>query len=468
MSMLLTSRACVLLLMAAATVAQAQPVTPIGPLQVPLPAPVVAPVPAPTPTMALPVPEGCEATPPAALTWQAAQARLLACNRELVAAQRAIEGVAADRITAGQRPNPNLSAGIGSINPQLGVGSGPVWQKAVDSSVRYEQLIERGGKRSLRLRGAEAQFGAALQDRREVARSQRLLLADAMTELAALDARIAVLVEVTDLYAQAGRANARRVSRGDMAPIDAQRQAIETARAAADLQQARVDAQRSRLVLAALLAWESQAAALNVDPSVLEPPSVDVALDTVERRPDLVAARLRVDAARAARELAIAQATRDVTVGVQVNHFPSTPQNSSGNGNSVSVSMGVPLFVNHRFEGEIARATSDLRTAEGARQRLLASAYADVVRINADVSAARSRLELLQTQQVALAEQVAQAAERGYTRGALTVLELLDARRVLRQTRLDVLTARAELARATLARNVALRASGYGDSDVAP
>ena len=42
--------------------------------------------------------------------------------------------------------------------------------------------------------------------------------------------------------------------------------------------------------------------------------------------------------------------------------------------------------------------------------------------------------------------------ELGYSKGALSVLELLDGRRVLRQTQLDVLSARSDLVRAVLTR----------------
>ena len=70
-----------------------------------------------------------------------------------------------------------------------------------------------------------------------------------------------------------------------------------------------------------------------------------------------------------------------------------------------------------------------------------------------DAANAQDRLRLLQDRQVPLSEQVARAAELGYAKGALPLLELLDARRVLRQARLDLLAARADLARAAVARD---------------
>jgi cobalt-zinc-cadmium efflux system outer membrane protein len=73
--------------------------------------------------------------------------------------------------------------------------------------------------------------------------------------------------------------------------------------------------------------------------------------------------------------------------------------------------------------------------------------------MNADVASAETNLEILQKEQLPRAEDVASTIELGYRKGALSLLELLDARRMLRQTRLDTLTARANLARAVLTRN---------------
>ena len=73
--------------------------------------------------------------------------------------------------------------------------------------------------------------------------------------------------------------------------------------------------------------------------------------------------------------------------------------------------------------------------------------------MNADVINAQQNLQLLQKELLPRAENIAHTLELGYTKGALGLLDLLEARRTLRQTRLDILTARASLARSILARN---------------
>lgn len=403
-------------------------------------------------------PAGCEAAPPAVpLTVAAALRRLSACNRDIVAARRAVTASAADLRTAGQTQNPTLTAGVGSVSPSAGVGSGPLWRKTVDSSLRLEQLVERGGKRALRVQVAESGGAAARSDLLEVQRQQAVGVVQSLLDVAAADERNALLREVAALQADSQRANEQRVRQGDLAPIDAQRQSIEAAHAQADVLQADAEALHARQALAALLSWEPAAASLQPAPGLLDEPPLPpgVAADAaaeVERRADVAAARARVAAARAARDLAAAQARTDLTVGVQLDHWPTSATNTYGTGNTVSITLGIPLTIGHRFDGELARAISDGDAADENLWRVRAAALAERAKLDADLDSARQRLALLSARQVPQAERVARAAELGYSRGALGLLELLDARRTLRQSRLDLLAARADAARAASAR----------------
>ncbi len=394
-------------------------------------------------------------TPPQGepLTEGAALQRLDLCNRDIIAARRAVTAAMADRRIAGQPPNPTLTAGVGSFNPQLGIGSGPWSSKTVDSALRYEQLIERGGKLALRELGADRLIAAAEQDLAEVRREQGTAILQAMVDLAAADERVNLLGEVAALYDQITRANSRRVDAGDLAPIDAQRQAIETMRAASDLRQARAEAQHARLSLASALAWDAYANGLTCAPSVLGVDPRPTARIDPGQRADVKAARLRVDAAAAARDLAQAQKQVDVTLGVQVDRYPANATNTFGQGTTYGVTVSVPLPIRHGYEGEQARAYSDYDAAQESYRRIAAAAQNDAARMQDDLAAAQARLQLLQEQLAPQSEQVARATELGYAKGALGVLDVLDARRVLRQTHLDILAARADVARAAAARN---------------
>ena len=63
-----------------------------------------------------------------------------------------VAGATAEAQTAGQRPNPDLTINALSISPQSGLGGGPLKDKKMDTQFRLDQLIERGGKRDLRIK----------------------------------------------------------------------------------------------------------------------------------------------------------------------------------------------------------------------------------------------------------------------------------------------------------------------------
>ncbi|MDQ6620371.1 MAG: TolC family protein [Pseudomonadota bacterium] len=407
----------------------------------------------------MPAQTDCASPPPAKpldlrLAWQ----RFDACNRELVTARRVAAGAGADRLIAEQSPNPSLTAGVGAINPALGIGPGGPTSKTIDTSIRVDQVIERGGKLALRRRNAERLVAAAELDVAEVRRQQGAAMLLAMVDLASAMQRVVLLTEVTHLYDESARANAQRLARGDIARMDVQRQAIDALRAQADLRQAQGDIQRARVAVASALAWEAYASSLAVDLSMLDiDADIERAPDPQERA-DVRAARRRLEAAAATRDLARAQATADVTLGAQFDHYPSSANNPNGTGNTFAISASIPFLVRHRYEGEIAKAANDYYAADENVRRALASAASEWSRIAQDLATALARWRLLNDQVAPQAEAVVRAAETGYARGALGVLDLLEARRVARQTGLDLLAARADVARAHGARQAWLLA----------
>ncbi len=392
-------------------------------------------------------------TPPPLLTKEIALNRLLQCNLDIVDSKRNIIANEANLTIAGQMQNPNLTIGIGSISPKLGVGSGSYFDKTIDNSIRYEQLIERGNKRELRKKSAESQLTASGEDVHDVERQQSISLLRAMVDLAAVDERINLLSQVVAIYEEALKSSSIRTEKGDLPAIDVQRQRIDANRAQIELRQAQTEAKSAQITLAKLLAWESRASLLRADPSILDIAPVNSSNFDLSSRADIKAAKMRVESAASQLDLAHALRKSDITAGVQYDHWPTSNANTNGTGDTISFTVGIPLTVNHSYEGEIARANSDYEAAKESLLHIEANAKIEWERMNADVASAETNLEILQKEQLPRAEGVASTIELGYKKGALSLLELLDARRMLRQTRLDTLTARANLARAVLSRN---------------
>ncbi len=402
----------------------------------------------------------CEGAPvPAVLTKEIALNRLLQCNPDIIDSRRFIIANDANLTMAGQIQNPNLTIGVGNINPKLGIGAGSYFDKTIDSSIRYEQLIERGNKHDLRLKTARSQVAASKQEVLDVERQQSVILLRTMVDLASINERINLLSQMVSLYEETLHANAIRTEKGDLAPVDAQRQMIDANRAQIELRQSQSDAKSVQLSLATLLAWESESNSLVVDPSILNVTPLDSNGYAEANRADVKAARLRVEAASQQVDMAQAQLKSDITAGVQYDHWPTSANNATGTGDTISFTVGFPLTVNHRYEGEIALAASNYDAAKEALAHVEANAKIEWQRMNTEVSNAEENWQLLQKELLPRAEDVARSIELGYSKGALDLLDLLDARRMLRQTRLDTLTARANLARAILARNQSISAN---------
>lgn len=362
-------------------------------------------------------------------------------SRELQLAGIAVAGAAADLQTADRLPNPELSVNAASISPAEGYGSGRLKDKRMDSIVRIEQLVERGGKRQLRVRGAESRLAAAGLEREDVARQQLAELRHAYYDLLLAQERLRLGEDAAALHARSLEAASLRKKAGDLAPVDVARLAIDKARADNELRQAQADLDGARQQLAYLIGREAEAAVLVASDPWPQPLAGEPASPDLARRPDLKAASERIAAAEADRDLARALTTRDVSVGFQAErNLQNAPTNSFG------IGISVPLFLWHAHEGEIRRAESELDAARAQFARQQAQAVGQLARARSALLAARDRLLRLESGLLAEARQVAAAAELAYGKGALGLIDLLDARRTLRQVELETATARADYA----------------------
>jgi len=391
------------------------------------------------------------------LSLAAADALLLQKNRELQAARRAIEAAQAATLTAGARPNPNLSLGVASINPQVGVGPGGLRDKIIDSSIRIDQLVERGNKQELRVSTAKQLEAASGEDLADTLRQRRLALRGSYYDLQLAQDRVAISADTGELYRRSLEAAELRLKAGDIASSDVARIRVDALRAQNDARAAEADRRRAQFALAYLIGAEPRAELISAT-DVWPAPQALAAVDIdalIEGRPDVRAARTRVEAAGAARDLAKSLRTRDLTLGAQFDHYPVNPlyaaTSGAGTGNTWGVFVSVPLFTRYYFEGEIAQAEAAYNAATDNLERARAVAQGEIARARSDVAAAAERLARYQDSLLAEAKKSANAAEFAYKNGAIGVMDLLDARRTLRAIQLDAASAQADYAKALAA-----------------
>ena len=149
-----------------------------------------------------------------ALTLRAAEALFLQHNRELQAARRAVEGAEADVITAGARPNPNLSISATGISNNLGAGS--LANKRIDTTIGLTQLFERGNKAMLRTQTAQSLTTAVRSDQNDVERTQRVALHGAYYDLLQAQEKQHVAGQAADLFQKSIDALNIRLKAGDV------------------------------------------------------------------------------------------------------------------------------------------------------------------------------------------------------------------------------------------------------------
>jgi cobalt-zinc-cadmium efflux system outer membrane protein len=384
------------------------------------------------------------------LSLTQADSLLATRNRELQAARRAVESAEAVTQTAGQRPNPNLSLSTASINPNRGIGGGGLRDKAVDSIVRLDQLIERGNKRELRVSTAKSLEAASGEDLADALRQQKLLLRGAYFDLKFAQDKAQISAETAELFQRTLQAAELRLKAGDIAAADVARLRVDALRAQNDALSAGADRRRAQLALAYLIGAEGQAQAINATDAWPAPQKIEAASldELIDRRPDARAAQARIEAASQARELARSLRTRDVSVGVQFEHFPDIAGNTS---NSYGLALSVPLFTRYYFEGEIAQAEAGYGAALDNRERTRAVARSEISRALSDVDAAGERLARYRDNLLTEARKSADSAEFAYKNGAIGVMDLLDARRTLRAIQIDAASAQADYAKALAA-----------------
>jgi cobalt-zinc-cadmium efflux system outer membrane protein len=405
------------------------------------------------------------ARPASALTLAEAESLLVANNRELQASRRAVESADAQRLIAGARPNATLSLNSTSISKDPGIGGGPLDNKRMDSVFRIDQPFERGDKRELRLDAASGLQRAAQNDSLEVLRQQLATLNSAYFDLKQSQEKLAVLRDNAQLFAGTFDAAQRRLKAGDLAPADVAKVQVDYERAQNDARGAEADLTRTRLALAYMIGLERAASELQAtDPwpaaERADPAEVEEAIAKLtDVRPDVQAAQARVDAAEKLRELARAQRTRDVTIGAQFEHFPSNLPT-----NSIGIGISVPLFTGYDFSGDIRKAEVDRYAALDALARSRAIAAIDLRRAASDLNAAAERVERYDRSLKDAAERSAQAAEFAFQRGAISVLEVLDARRTLRAVQIEAVAARSDYAKALSAWRASRASAGLLES----
>jgi cobalt-zinc-cadmium efflux system outer membrane protein len=370
-------------------------------------------------------------------------------NAGLLADKAEIAIAEARLLTARLRPNP-VATVSGDHLPVLGTrfteenGGGPA-----EIVAGIEFTIERGGKRPARVAAAEVAKTAAELRFENAVRELTLEVATAFIDAMAARDAVELTRENLGFLRQIAELNAIRLKVGDIAEVELVRSRLAALQQETVVRQAELKLRDALIRLQKLMGRRPPASDFRVagalDRADYAPRAEDLLKEALERRPDLLAKRREVERAAADVRLQLAGARQNWTLGTEFRR-----QQVNAKANSLTVTLGVPLPVFDRNQGEIERARQEQRQTELALRALEVDIAAEVSSAHAQLLAARDLLHTAGGAMLQHAREVRQITEFAYRRGESNLMALLDAQRAFNETMQTLLEARAEYARSLL------------------
>jgi len=392
------------------------------------------------------------------LTLKDATTLLSFNNREILSAKQLVDIADANIKMADHAPNPVLSVGMMNIDLNRGKANtnyaiqnnqNSLMNQTYDTYVMYAQLWERGDKRTLRKNVAESAFNASQLDLEDTFRQQYLTLKNAYYDLKLAQEVLQVQQENMALYQSILKATELRVKAGDASVSDLSRIEVDVMRNSNDLRLAEANIEKAQASLAYVIGRENESSAIFVTemwPSYHEALQSNFDSAILQQRPDVLAADTRITQSTQSIKLAESLKVRDLNIMGRYDHFPG--QQTGMFTNTIGAQVDIPLFTNYQYEGELARAEASYQNAITAKSQTMAMAMVELKQSRANLIAAADRSKRFDEDILKKAEKNAHYAELAYNHGASSVLDLLDARRVLRALQVEALTVKADYAKA--------------------
>jgi cobalt-zinc-cadmium efflux system outer membrane protein len=366
------------------------------------------------------------------------RARFEQNNPTLQADKLSIDESRAQEITAFLRPNPQFTLSVDGtqIAPQKGV-----WRPFAGTfeSPAINYLHERRHKRELRLESANKGTLIAEASHADMERTMLFNLRSAF--VSALQAKGVLQLAKDNLvyYDHVLDISRDRYTAGDIAQIDLDRLELQRVQYESDLQAAEENLETAKIQLLTLLNSRTALDQFDLtgpydfsDQLMSRDEFRKVAMDT---RPDLKAAVEAVDKAQTDHKLAVANGSTDPTLGAWYTH------NSSNNNpfgiNTLGVSVGIPLRIFDRNQGEKLRTQLDIRRQERLRDAAEARVLSDVDSSYATLDSTLNLLRPYKAKYLQQSVRVRDTITFSYQHGGASLLDFLNAQAEYRSVQLN-------------------------------
>jgi len=373
---------------------------------------------------------------PTRITLDQAIQLALQHNHTLLAAQTTIQQNQAAEITANLRPNPTLFVDweyLPIFSRPQGQTIGQYLQSSTEGDIGLSYMVERGHKRARRLAAAR---DATAVTRSQVADNARGIafqvgslfvnaqLAESTLDLAERDLKsFRQTVEISERQHKIGA-----LSENDYLKITLQLVQFE-----GDVQQALLNKAQALSDLRQQLGYESVPAEYDVVGEFEYRPLLvtleELQAKALQNRPDLHAAVLGVTAANSQYALAQANAKQDFTISGNYSHVNGI--------NGATWSFSIPLAIFDRNQGNIAQTRIAIRQADQQQKAAQGQVLTDVRDAYEALQENGRIAHLYKSAYLDVAEKSRDISEYAYRRGAIALLDFLDAERNYRATQLS-------------------------------
>ncbi|MBW2732523.1 MAG: TolC family protein [Deltaproteobacteria bacterium] len=366
------------------------------------------------------------------VTWQdivklvAGHPRIAVGNQKTAAARAAVDA-------AGAVPNPRLEANTAYGQARDSSASRIEW--GLGLSIPLGWIAQRGAK----IEAADAEAKVADAESKALRRDVLLQLRVLFWNLVHNQERVTALAELSSQTATLAKTVKRRVERGESRPVEATRVEIEAEKVAGELALARSTMKTRRIQLGLWLGVrKGQKLTAVADLAKLPQPisATRARSQTLSSHPAVVAAQARVQALTAA----VSIERRARIPGVSIKAFTNHELDRTAYG--VGLAVDLPFW--NWNSGNIRRAGASL--AAGRSQLEVDRIEIESIVVEAQAACqAGVRLAIRYRDKIQpRSTSAAQTIERTYELGEATLLEVIDARRTLLETRTQFLATLAQ------------------------
>jgi len=376
-----------------------------------------------------------------AMTWPEVRARLQAANPALQAGRIGVDESKATEITAFLRPNPNWSLGLDQVG---NTSAGNLFSAStLVGGVSY--LHERESKRELRRDSAEGATAVAAATTDDLQRSLLFTVRTAFIQVLQAKAFRTLARDSLTSYDQVLSISRDRFQAGDISQVDLDRLELQRVTYESDVQTAEVNLRTAKIQLLQFLNDPTTPVdQFDVSgPFDFAPPMTpidEMRRTAVDVRPDLRAAARAVDKAQVDHRLAIANGSADPTFTLDAA-IPSISQAWQSFQpplrQYIGVGISVPLRIFDRNQGEKRRTELDITRTERVEDGVRLQVLADVDTAYATLASTVALLRPYKDQYLARATRVRDTSTFSYERGAVSLVDFLQAQQEYRAVQLS-------------------------------